>query len=104
MSDFDFSRVTYDEIKFIPQKSQSIKDLEKEYEKQSKYILDKINEKYSGSIMSDRIKLQRQQELMGLKRMFLDPISEKITELAKVEVNTAMIQISVDIDLPISAT
>ena len=45
--------------------------------------------------MSDRIKLQRRQELMGLKRMFLDPISEKITELAKVEVNTAMIQISV---------
>lgn len=104
MSDFDFSKVTCDNIKFIPQKSQPIKDLEKEYEKQSKYILDKINEKYSGSIMSDRIKLQRQQELMGLKRMFLDPISERITQLAKVEINTAMIQISVDIDLPISAT
>ena len=104
MSDFDFSKVICDNIKFIPQKSQSIKDLEKEYEKQSKYILDKINEKYSNSIISDRIKLQRQQELMDLKRRFLDPISERITQLAKVEVNTAMIQISVDIDLPISAT
>ena len=104
MSDFDFSKVICDNIKFIPQKSQAVKDLEKEYEKQSKYILDKINEKYYNSIMSDRIKLQRQQELMGLKRRFLDPISERITQLAKVEVNTAMIQISVDIDLPISAT
>ncbi|MBQ8680853.1 MAG: hypothetical protein IJ688_00840 [Treponema sp.] len=104
MSDFDFSKVTCDNIKFIPQKSQAIKDLEKEYEKQSKYILDKINEKYYGSIMSDRIKLQRRQELMGLKRMFLDPISKKITELSLLEANPPMIQISVDIDLPISAT
>lgn len=95
MSDFDFSKVTYDNIKFIPQKSQAVKDLEKEYEKQCKYIQDKINEKYCGTIDSDGIKLQRQQELMGLKRRFLDPISERITQLAKVEVNTAMIQISV---------
>ena len=32
MSDFDFSKVTCDNIKFIPQKSQAVKDLEKEYE------------------------------------------------------------------------
>lgn len=47
--------------------------------------------------MSDRIKLQRRQELMELKRMFLDPISEKITELALLEANPPMIQISVSI-------
>lgn len=80
---FGFSKVTCDDIKFIPLESQSIKDLEKEYEKQSKYILDKINEKYSISIEPDRINLQRQQEFMDLKRRFLDPISERITQLAK---------------------
>ena len=99
MSDFDFSKVTCDNIKFIPQKSQAVKDLEKEYEKRCKYIQDKINEKYCGAIDSDRIKLQRRQELMGLKRMFLDPISEKITELSLLEVNPPMIQVSASVDL-----
>jgi len=95
MSDFDFSKVTCDNIKFIPQKSQAVKDLEKEYEKQCKYIHDKINEKYYGTIDSDETKLQIKRELMDLKRRFLDPISEKITELALLEANPPMIQISV---------
>lgn len=99
MSDFDFSKVTCDNIRFIPQKSQAVKDLEKEYEKQCKYIQDKINEKYCGTIDSDGIKLQRRQEFMDLKRRFLDPISEKITELSLLEVNPPMIQVSASVDL-----
>ena len=99
MSDFDFSKVTCDNIKFIPQKSQAVKDLEKEYEKQCKYIHDKINEKYCGTIDSDGIKLKMKQELMDLKRRFLDPISEKITELSLLEANPPMIQISASVDL-----
>lgn len=99
MSDFDFSKVTCDNIKFIHKKSQAVKDLEKEYEKQCKYIQDKINEKYCGTIDSDGIKLQRRQELMDLKRRFLDPISEKITELSLLEVNPPMIQVSASVDL-----
>ena len=91
----DFYKVICDDVEFIPQKSYSIKELEKEYEKQSKYILDKMNEKYSGTAISDETKLQRRQEIMYLKRRLLDPISERIAQLAQFEINPAMIRISV---------
>ena len=91
---YSYGNLTNDEVNLVITKSNKIKDLEKKYKEVAESLAARINIKYSRHVITKENTLARQQEMLALKKMYLDPITEAIVAIRKNEINPIRLKIT----------
>lgn len=91
---YSYGNLTNDEINLVITKSNKIKDLEKKYKEVAESLVARINKKYSRHVITKENTLARQQEMLALKKLYLDPIAEAIVLIRQNEINPITLKIT----------